>query len=262
MSDYKGYQQWGDEYVPVQWVDGDADTLDQKQPLNAENLSRSEEYLQKFSKSVFDVVNTSVDKFEASVNNLNTSVNNLNTSVDGLREDYYNIEKYAVQNINGINYSLNNKIESATIHLTDEDNPKQGVTKDGMSLKIVVDAYDKKYVDNISGSLQELSNNVYTKEEVNTIIREEYMSTIDPIEAKVYSHEQSIKDLQDQAKDQSNTITGINNSKADKATTLGGYGIKDAYTKEEVDTIIANSGGSGGTIPDFTQTNYLILKCV
>lgn len=33
-------------------------------------------------------------------------------------------------------------------------------------------------------------------------------------------------------------------SKADKATTLSGYGITDAYTKEEVDALIQQGGGS------------------
>ena len=33
--------------------------------------------------------------------------------------------------------------------------------------------------------------------------------------------------------------------KADKATTLSGYGIENAYTKTEVDDLVANSGGGG-----------------
>ena len=37
------------------------------------------------------------------------------------------------------------------------------------------------------------------------------------------------------------------NAKATKATTLGGYGIVDAYTKEEVEALIGSSGGGGGT---------------
>jgi hypothetical protein len=37
---------------------------------------------------------------------------------------------------------------------------------------------------------------------------------------------------------------------AEKATTLAGYGIEDAYTKDEVDTAIADaSGGGTGTLP-------------
>lgn len=37
-------------------------------------------------------------------------------------------------------------------------------------------------------------------------------------------------------------LTTAVNGKADKATTLAGYGITDAYTKTEVDTAIANAG--------------------
>lgn len=37
------------------------------------------------------------------------------------------------------------------------------------------------------------------------------------------------------------------NSKQSPATSLSGYGIADAYTKDEVDNLIANSGGSGGS---------------
>ena len=37
------------------------------------------------------------------------------------------------------------------------------------------------------------------------------------------------------------------NAKATKSTTLGGYGIVDAYTKEEVEALIGSGGGGGGT---------------
>ena len=41
-------------------------------------------------------------------------------------------------------------------------------------------------------------------------------------------------------------------TKANTATTLAGYGITNAYTKAEVDTAIANAGGSSATISTTT----------
>lgn len=51
------------------------------------------------------------------------------------------------------------------------------------------------------------------------------------------------------------TKTSVENSlstKADKAATLSGYGIKDAYTKTEVNTLIANA-----TLPEGTLEGYV-----
>lgn len=45
-------------------------------------------------------------------------------------------------------------------------------------------------------------------------------------------------------------IASLNENKADKATTLAGYGITDAYTKEEVDGLVAGAFHFKGTVAD------------
>ena len=54
----------------------------------------------------------------------------------------------------------------------------------------------------------------------------------------------------------STTIAG----KADKATTLSGYGIADAYTKSEVDNLISQAGGSSVDLSDYYTKSEVYNK--
>ena len=61
-------------------------------------------------------------------------------------------------------------------------------------------------------------------------------------------------------------IANLNNNKADKATTLAGYGIKDAYTKEETENKIAKAGHAKfkkvDAIPDVATAEDNVLYLV
>ena len=61
-------------------------------------------------------------------------------------------------------------------------------------------------------------------------------------------------------------IKSLVSGKADKSATLAGYGITDAYTKTQVDSLIANvggeSGGSGGNIPYFYEPLDVFDECL
>ena len=50
-------------------------------------------------------------------------------------------------------------------------------------------------------------------------------------------------------------VTDIANNKADKSTTLSGYGITDAYTKTEVDTIANGKANTSTTLAGYGITN-------
>ena len=55
-----------------------------------------------------------------------------------------------------------------------------------------------------------------------------------------------------------NRVTAVETNKADKATTVAGYGITDAYTKTEVDTAISDA--VGGILGEDVQEAYNTLK--
>lgn len=52
-----------------------------------------------------------------------------------------------------------------------------------------------------------------------------------------------------------NTVAGINNAKADKATTLNGYGILDAYTSGTVDSLLNNKADKATTLAGYNIGN-------
>ena len=60
--------------------------------------------------------------------------------------------------------------------------------------------------------------------------------------------------------DNSTAITSLQNGKADKATTLAGYGITDAYTKSEVDGKLASAYKAQGSKTASQLTSSLLVK--
>lgn len=81
---------------------------------------------------------------------------------------------------------------------------------------------------------------------------------ITEVEADVTAHESQIVQLQSQVQ---MAQTGLN-AKADKATTLEGYGITDAYTKTQIDEALAGvEVGTGvATYPKTEIDNKLLTK--
>ena len=65
--------------------------------------------------------------------------------------------------------------------------------------------------------------------------------SIGTLTERVATAEGTIKTQSTSISDNATAIAGLEEDKADKATTLEGYGITDAYTKDEADTAISNA---------------------
>ena len=63
------------------------------------------------------------------------------------------------------------------------------------------------------------------------------------------------EDLDSRTKKLENNYTTLSNSKADKATTLAGYSISDAYTKKEVDSSLYEKAAKATTLSGYGITN-------
>lgn len=68
----------------------------------------------------------------------------------------------------------------------------------------------------------------------------------------------STKGLVKKVNDNSTAITSLQNNKADKATTLAGYGIEDAYTKSEVDGKLSSAYKAQGSKTASELTSSLL----
>lgn len=63
------------------------------------------------------------------------------------------------------------------------------------------------------------------------------------------------EDLDSRTKTLENNYTTLSNNKADKATTLAGYSISDAYTKTEIDNSLYNKAAKATTLSGYGITN-------
>ena len=70
----------------------------------------------------------------------------------------------------------------------------------------------------------------------------------------------STKGLVKKVNDNSTAISSLQTGKADKATTLAGYGIKDAYTKSEVDGKLSSAYKAQGSKAASELTSALLVK--
>jgi hypothetical protein len=120
------------------------------------------------------------------------------------------------------------KADKATTYTKTEVDSKEALKADKS------DTYTKSEVD-YKDALKADKATTYTKTEVDTAISN-YKVTTDT--ALSSTSENPV---------QNKVITAALGNKPDKATTLSGYGITDAYTKTEVDAKIASSGGGGGS---------------
>ena len=66
------------------------------------------------------------------------------------------------------------------------------------------------------------------------------ITTGDTLNQAIGKLEAYVDDLNGQSETIAAALVGLNENKADKSTTLSGYGITNAYTKTEIDNMIGN----------------------
>ena len=152
-------------------------------------------------------------------------------------EDAVEIELANVYTKGEVDNLLGGKVDSTTLTTnyylkTEVDNLLKDYAKTADVNKTLkdyaksADVYTKTEADGLLGAKANAAD-VYTKTQVDDAIK---------VEAeKVTALTERVDDIDDE-------ITSLKSGKADKATTLAGYGITDAYTKEEVKAEIANAG--------------------
>ena len=153
---------------------------------------------------------------------------------------WYVITKEQLANKNYVDLSSKSVKDSLDEHIADKANPHQ-VTKAQVGLGNVDNTADvDKPVSNATKSaIITATTDMATKAYVNS--KDGDLSTLTTTDktslAKAINEVVSVKANKD---DVASSISNLTNNKADKATTLTGYGITDTYTKSEIDT---NYGG-------------------
>lgn len=83
------------------------------------------------------------------------------------------------------------------------------------------------------------SEAITAAEEANTALKAELDTAIKAVDDKAVQNATDIDALEERATALEEKADALESGKADKATTLAGYGIADAYTKDEVDAKVA-----------------------
>ena len=153
---------------------------------------------------------------------------------------WYVVTKEQLANKNYVDLSSKGVKDSLDAHITDKANPHQ-VTKAQVGLGNVDNTadIDKPVSNAVSSAIITATTDMATKAYVNS--KDGDLTTLKTADktnlVKAINEVVSVKANKD---DVVSSISNLTNNKADKATTLLGYGITDAYTKSEIDT---NYGG-------------------
>ena len=180
---------------------------------------------------------------------------------------WYVITKEQLANKNYVDLSSKGVKDSLDEHISDKANPHQ-VTKAQVGLGNVDNTadVDKPVSNAVNSAIITATNDMATKAYVNS--KDGDLTTLTTTDktslVKAINEVVSVKaDKEDVAL----SVSNLTNNKADKATTLEGYGIADAYTKSEIDT---NYGGVktlydktvtvGASSADFTTINAALTE--
>ena len=138
------------------------------------------------------------------------------------------IPTLAIDKIDGLQTALNAK---ATTEYVDD----QIAAVDG---KVTAEANARSSADTALGNrITELE----TFKNTTVPATYETIAKVDLVRSNVAANSTAITALQGRMTEAEGDITNLQDNKADKANTLAGYGIGDAYTKNETDTQISNA---------------------
>ena len=149
---------------------------------------------------------------------------------------WYVVTKEQLANKNYVDTSSKSVKDSLDEHIADKANPHQ-VTKEQVGLGNVDNTadIDKPVSDAVSSAIITATTDMATKTYVNS--KDGDLTTLTTTDktnlVKAINEVVSVKADKD---DVASSISNLTNNKADKATTLNGYGITDTYTKSEIDT--------------------------
>ena len=149
---------------------------------------------------------------------------------------WYVITKEQLANKNYVDLSSKGVKDSLDEHIADKNNP-HNVTKAQVGLGSVDNTadIDKPVSNAVNSAIITATTDMATKTYVNS--KDGDLTTLTTTDktnlVKAINEVVSVKANKD---DVASSISNLTNNKADKATTLTGYGITDAYTKSEIDT--------------------------
>lgn len=165
-----------------------------------------------------------------------TPIDELNTKVDNLEADYTQFKTDVADEINTFKTDVESEI---TTFKTDVDNEintlRTDVEADIASVRTDLEGEMASYKTEVDNELDTFSTTVVDLDGRVT----ELQSDVASIRSGMSSLDRSVTALGRQVQ-----------GKADKATTLSGYGITDAYTKSETKALLGDTGGE-------TMTQYV-----
>ena len=187
-------------------------------------------------------LDTKIDSVNKEItNNLNSNYTNLDTKIDDTKEELIEYISELDSKVDSNYNTLDTKINNTQTELTNSissnyttldtkiDNTKNDLNKSIEQLDTKVDSNYVTLDTKIDNTKTELNTNISNlTQQVNS----NYTTLDTKIDGAKTELNTSISQLSNTVNE--NYIT-LNTNKANKATTLQGYGIVDAYTKQEVD---------------------------
>ena len=165
-----------------------------------------------------------------------------------------------ITDIEGLETALNNKVDKVSgKQLSTEDY----TTAEKEKLASLVNYDDSELTELVNTKADKTALNAYTTTEgMNTLLNnkadKDSVYTKEEINTTLagYATDAELKTVSDNLGTANTTLEG----KADKATTLAGYGITDAYTKTEVNGMVAGAFTFKGTKNSLEELNALTEK--
>ena len=155
------------------------------------------------------------------------------------------VETKVTKVVGKLNEKVENQGNAITVLQDTVGNASSGLVKDVNTLKTEVEAETTGLLDRVSA----LETSTGTGEGA-------LGSRVQALETTVGDENSG---LVKKVNDNSTAITSLQNNKADKATTLAGYGITDAYTKSEVDGKLSSAYKAQGSKTASALTSSLLI---
>jgi predicted nucleic acid-binding Zn-ribbon protein len=259
-------------------IQGEIDSLKDDLESTNQEIVDNFDILDKKIDNNFETLNNTIDttkeEFNQSITNLGERVTTNEGDIAQLKTDVVNNKDELEKSISDTNTRIGNEVDTLNTTITTKEGELNGKISD---LNTVVEnnytTLDTKIdtnVDTINGEISELTTTVEnnyttldtkintnvdtinktisdTKEELNQSIGDLDKSLTDLGEKVAKNEEKHNSDINDI----NNDISNLDNKKADKATTLLGYNIQDAYTKSEVDAKVASVYKIKGSVDTF-----------
>lgn len=216
-----------------------------KNYTDAEIVKVNAEVAKKAAQTALDETNGKVATLEGTVGTQGTAISTLEGKVATLEANGY--DDTEVRGLIKTNADAIDAIEADYLKAADKTALQEQITANAEAISLLSEGVDAEKVDGVKDLI------AYVEEHGTEVtgMKEDIQENADAIADIVADYLKAADKtaLQGQITDNANAIDAIEAdylkaadiaNKADKATTLAGYGIGDAYTKGEVDGLIAN----------------------